>query len=225
MILDTYLPYLVTPVLILFSILILHYYFHVKDWVNIRNAIILGMASILIVVIANYLAYLKWHSNYQSLKKLIFYVLIVIAFSAEIAKFLVLKLSLYKKKSFLGPTEGIRYGIFIGLGYSLVATVFIGFNVIGTPIDEYTTMFLYSYPFANIVFGICMGFFIGLGKLRTNVLIDSLTGIFVATFFHGLFYFSFITLDKILILFTAVGFVIISLILTGRAISRQRRPD
>lgn len=83
------------------------------------------------------------------------------------------------------------------------------------------TLFLYTYPLASITFGVVMGFFVGMGKMRKNRFIDNSTGLFAATFFHGLFYFCFITSDKRLLLFTTIGFLIITVTLIIKAADRR----
>lgn len=223
--LTTYFSFSIAPILLIIGILIYRFGFGQKKVSNILNAIILGMISVLIIVGANYLIDTQWHGNYKSLRRLLVFVIIVIAFSAEIGKYLVLRFVFYNKKDFQGPIEGIIYTIFIGLGYALVATILFAYGIIGTPINDYVLLFLYTYPFANIVFAICMGFFIGMGKIRKNTLIDNSTGLFVSIFFHGLYCFSFLTQDLALIGFTFVGFLIISITLVARAINLRRAKD
>lgn len=221
----TYFSFSVAPILIIIGILIYRFGFGQKKVSNILNAIILGMISVVLIIATNYLIDSQWHGNYKSLRRLLVFVIIVIAFSAEIGKYLVLRLVFYNKKDFNGPIEGIIYAVFIGLGYALVATVLFAYGIIGTSIDDYQLLFLYTYPLANIVFAICMGFFIGMGKIRKNTLIDNSTGLFVSIFFHGLYCFSFLSHDLVLIGFTFIGFLIISITLLARAINLRRAKD
>jgi len=223
--LSTYISFAVSPLLIIFGLVILKVTFKVKNWVNIRNAIILGVLSVILVIIANYLIDMRWDGQYGKMKRMAVFVFIVIAFSAEFAKYIVLRAAFYKRNNFEGPIEGIIYANFIGLGYSMVAVVLFAYSIIGSPRINDFTLFLYLYPFANLVFSTCMGFFIGMGKLRKNTLIDNATGIFVATFFHGLFYFSFVTSDVRLLIFIGIGFIIISLTLLFRAIKLRKSKE
>jgi RsiW-degrading membrane proteinase PrsW (M82 family) len=154
-----------------------------------------------------------------------FYVFVGIAFSAEFAKFLSLRLSFYRLKSFESPIEGIIYATFIGLGYSMIAVPLFAYGFIGTNLINDLNLFLFTYPLANIVFAICMGYFVGLGKIRKNVFIDKATGVFVATFFHGLFIFSFITKDERLLILTGIGFVIIAVVFISRAVKLRKMQD
>ena len=220
-----YISFAVSPILILVGMLVLKISFKVKNWVNIRNAILLGMISTLLVLLASYMADIRWQGEYRNLKRIVVFVFIIIAFSAEFGKYLALRLAFYKLKNFEGPIEGIIYGNFISLGFSTVAVVLFAYGLIGTPRITEFVMFLYLYPFANIVFSTCMGFFLGMGKLRKNTFIDNATGLFVATFFHGLFYFSFVTSDIRLQIFVGVGFVLIALILLARAIKLRRSKE
>lgn len=221
----SYLSFGVSPLLIIIGLLILRFNFHLKHLSKIWFAIALGFFSIVFIFLANYVIDLQWDGNYNSLRRLLFFVIVIIAFSAELGKYLILRFVFYNTKGFNGPLEGIVYAIFIGLGFSTAATVLFGYQLIGKPLGGYQEIFLIAYPFATIVFAICMGFFIGMGKIRKNTFIDSATGLFVAIFFHGLFYFSFISRDMALIGLTIFGSVLISLILLARAIKLNRQKD
>ena len=76
--LPIYLSFAVAPVLIILGAIILKVSFKIKNWVNIRNAILLGIFSVVFVVVANYLAEMKWHGNYNKMKTMAFFVFVVI---------------------------------------------------------------------------------------------------------------------------------------------------
>ena len=215
-----YFSFAVSPLLIVLSILYLKFKFSIKSFVNIRNAILLGIIGIVLLLIANYLVELRWHGNYKNMRRMGFFVFVIIAFSSELAKFIPLKFSFYKLSNFSGPLEGEIYWDFIGLGFSMVATVLYAFEIVGSP-DKMNnfTLFLYTLPIANLVFAVTMGFFVGMGKLRRNTFIDSITGLFVATFFHGLYYFGFITSDIRLLIFIAIGFAVIGVTFVIKSVS------
>jgi len=202
------------------SILYLKFKFSIKSFVNIRNAILLGILGVVLLIIANYLIDLQWGGNYKNMRRMGFFVFVVIAFSSELAKFIPLKFMFFKLKNFSGPLEGVIYSMFLSLGFSMVATVLYAFEIVGSP-DKMNnfTLFLYTLPIANLVFAVTMGFFVGMGKLRKNSFIDSATGLFVATFFHGLFYFGFITSDIRLLIFIAIGFFVIGLTFVVKSVS------
>ncbi len=215
-----YFSFAVSPLLIILSILYLKFKFSIKSFVNIRNAILFGAIGVVLLLIASYLVDLRWDGNYKNMRRMGFFVFVIVAFSSELAKFIPLKFSFYKLKNFSGPLEGIIYSTFISLGFSMVATVLYAFEIVGSP-DKMNnfTLFLFTLPIANIVFAITMGFFIGMGKLRKNTFIDSATGLFVATFFHGLFYFGFITSDIRLLIFIAIGFTVIGITFVVKSVS------
>jgi RsiW-degrading membrane proteinase PrsW (M82 family) len=215
-----YISFAVSPLLIIVFVLYLKYKFSIKNFSNIRNAIILGAISVILLVIANYLIDLRWDGNYKNMRRMVFFVFIGIAFSSELAKFIPLKFLFYKLKNFSGPLEGVIYSIFISLGYTMVASVLYAFEIVGST-DKFHnfTLFLFTLPFANLVFAISMGFFVGIAKMRKNTFIDCATGLFVATFFHGLYYFGFITSDIRLLIFVAIGFTVIGITFLVKSVS------
>lgn len=207
-----YLSFAVSPLIIVLSIVYLKFKFSIKSFKNITNAIIWGAVSVLLLVIANYLIDLIWQGNLRNMRRMAFFVFVITAFSSEIAKFTVLRSAFFNLRSFQSPLGGIIYGVFISLGFSLVATVLYYYNIIGIH-SKFTNLnlFLYTFPLASITLGTVMGFFVGMGKLRKSGFIDSSTAIFASTFFHGLFYFCFITQDIRLLIFTGIGFLIITI--------------
>jgi RsiW-degrading membrane proteinase PrsW (M82 family) len=215
-----YFSFAVSPLLIILSILYLKFKFSIKSFVNIRNAVLLGALGVVLLIIANYLVDLLWDGNYKNMRRMGFFVFVTIAFSSELAKFIPLRHSFYKLNNFSGPLEGVIYSVFLGLGFSMVATVLYAFEIVGSP-DKMNnfTLFLFTLPIANVVFAITMGFFVGMSKLRRNTFIDSATGLFVATFFHGLFYFGFITSDIRLLIFIAIGFTVIGITFVVKSVS------
>jgi RsiW-degrading membrane proteinase PrsW (M82 family) len=223
--LPAYLSFAVSPLLIIIGLIYLKVSLKVKNWSNIRNAILLGIIGVIFVLAADYVIQMRWQDSMRNMRRVAFYVFVVIGFSAEFAKLLSLRLAFFNRKTFDGPIEGIIYTIFIGLGYSMISVVLFAYGYLGTSLVHRLDVFLYTYPLANIVFAICLGFFIGMGKLRKNILIDNTTGLFIATFFHGLFYFGFITRDIRLLIFTSIGFVIIAITLVSRAVKIRKAKD
>jgi len=215
-----YFSFAVSPVLIVLFIVYLKYKFSIKSFDNIRNAILLGAVGVVLLIVANYLVDLRWDGNYKNMRRMGFFVFVIIAFSSELAKFIPLKFSFYRLSNFSGPLEGVIYSVFLSLGFSMVATVLYAFEIVGSP-DKMNnfTLFLFTLPLANLVFAITMGFFVGMGKLRKNTFIDSVTGLFVATFFHGLFYFGFITSDIRLLIFIAIGYTVIGITFIVKSVS------
>ena len=155
-----YFSLLVSPILTFVFILYLKFKFSIKSFRNIKNAFILGAVSVLLLLIANYIIELYWDGNYKNLKRIVFYVFIVVAFSSELGKFLPLRYIFFKQKNFKGPMEGIIYSIFISLGFSLITGILFLFEIIDS-IDKFNhfTLFLFTMPIANIIFCHCHGIF------------------------------------------------------------------
>lgn len=208
----------ISPVLLIIGIVLLKNKLALANFKNIRNSVLFGLAGVLLLLLANYLIELRWHGILRNMRRMAFFVFVVTAFSSELGKFIPLRLSSYKLPSFKGPIEGIIYSVAIGLGFSTVATVLFAYGIVGTDRIHNLTLFLFLYPFASIVFSIVLGFFTGMGKLRKDALIDHSTGLFLAAFLHGVFYFSFITHDIRLLIIILVGFVLVSIALLYRAV-------
>ncbi|PLX07941.1 MAG: hypothetical protein C0598_12820 [Marinilabiliales bacterium] len=215
----TYLSFAVSPLVIIAAVFYLKFKFSIKSLKNITNAIVWGAIAVIVLVIGNYLVELVWHGNLKNMRRMAFFVFVITAFGSEIAKYAVLKLQFFKLKSFQSPLVGIIYGVFISLGFATIATILYAYGIVGTETKfNDLTLFLYTFPLASFTLGTLMGFFVGMGKLRKNSFIDGSSAIFSSTFFHGLFFFCFITQDKRLLIFTAIGFLIITLTLIYKAI-------
>ncbi len=225
-----YISFAVAPCLILIGVIVLNSA-RFKDWGGIRNVLILGFISVVFVVLAKYLLDLRWGGNYHGLKRTLFYIVIALAFTAELFKYIALRVALPKFTAIKNPVDGIIFGIFLGLGYATAANILIAYKIIGiTPsfyenFKEYFYILLYAYPFANIVFGVTMGYFVGSGRFRKNPILENLTAIAGATVFHSLFYFSFFTHDNVLISITSLGFILLVAILISQAIKITRRME
>ena len=100
-----YISFAISPVLILVGMLILRTTFKIKNWVNIRNAVLLGMVSALLVLLANYMADMRWQGEFRNLKRIVVFVFVIIAFSSEFGKYLALRLGFYKLKNFWGSLK------------------------------------------------------------------------------------------------------------------------
>ena len=147
------------------------------------------------------------------------YVFVGIAFASELGKFLVLRYAFLKKELINDPLDGIIYAFLVGLGFSAVAAVLFSFGIIGTDKVRSLELFLWIYPLGTMAFAVVLGYFMGMGYTRKNSFIDDFTGLLLATFFHAVFYFCFITSDIRLLIITLVGFVIIGGALLVRAIN------
>ncbi len=114
---------------------------------------------------------------------------LVVALTEELCKFAVLRWYSYPKKSFDEPLDGIVYGVVASMGFATIENILyvtryaemgMGYQV------ALMRMFL-SVP-AHATFGILMGYYVGLAKFATvNKTKLIITGIFWATFMHGIY--------------------------------------
>lgn len=106
----------------------------------------------------------------------------VVALSEELAKFFFLRFVMYKKKDFNEPYDGIIYSVMVSMGFATFENImYVYQSGVGTGILRMFT----AVP-AHAVFGIAMGYFVGLAKFsehNSNWL--ALRGLIIAVMLHG----------------------------------------
>ncbi len=214
-----YIPLLLSPVLLVLLMLYLKFKFSIKNWKNINTAIVLGAVAVVVLIASDYAFEYRWHGVLRNMRRTAAYVFIGIAFASELGKFLVLRYAFIKKQLINDPLDGIIYSFLVGLGFATVAALLFSFGIIGTDKVRSLELFLWIYPFGTLSFAIVLGYFVGMGITRKNSFIDDSTGLLLATFFHAVFYFCFITSDIRLLVITLIGFAIIGAALLIRAIN------
>ncbi len=214
-----YLPLLVSPVLLILLLLYMNFKFKVVDWKSAFTAIVLGAVVVLFLIISDYAFEYRWHGNLKNMRRTAAYVFVGIAFASEFGKLIVLRYGFVKKDLIQDPLDGIVYSFLVGLGFSTIAAVLFSLGIIGTDKVHNLPLFLWLYPLGTLAFSIVLGYFVGMGKTRKNSFIDNSTGLFLATFFHAVFYFCFITSDIRLLMFTLFGFLFIGGALLVRSVS------
>ncbi len=212
-----YISFLVSPVLFAFFLVYLNFKFKIRVWKFILVAFVWGMMAVGLVIITDEIIKIWGLQNLKNLRRTVFYVFVVVAFSAELGKFFFLRYLFYHEKNFDSPLAGVIYAISISLGFSFLAVIVYSTGFIGTENMKDITLFLYTYPIANIVFGIVQGFFMGMGKVRKNSIIDEATALGIATLFHALFYFCLLTSDIRLFYIMTVGLLFIGITLVIKA--------
>jgi len=180
------------------------------------TSFIMGMISILLVLIFQYIARAFGLEDFRNLRRIIFYSFIVMGFASEFGKFLILRYYNFTKKSFNGPLDSIVYSTMISMGF-----VFAG-NIIYLTLPDYGVIdFFYAITvvFANLFFAVILGFFVGMAKSRENKFVDAMTGLFGASFFHALYNFCFIPEheDYRLLLFLTIGAFVVVIMLYYKA--------
>jgi len=175
----------------------------------------LGILTVIPMIIALMVADNMNLIHERSIRRILLFSFFLVGFFAEFSKFLLLRFYFLPKEIFTKPADGILYLINISLGFVTVANVYFTFFWSDLlPIHAVN----FTLPVANILFGIIMGFFLGMTKFRTNF-VDSYTGLAAAIFFQGLYNFCLLSKDYLLLGIVALGTLIIAIILSSKAIN------
>ncbi len=87
----TYLSFAVSPLILILLTLYFRFKFSIQSLARLRSAVFYGMVGVVLLVIATYFIELQWHDNLRNMRRMAFFVFIIVAFSSEFAKFLALR--------------------------------------------------------------------------------------------------------------------------------------
>lgn len=188
------------------------------------RAFVWGMFSIVLVLTVQVIAAVFDLDNLTNLRRILFYSLVIMAFFSELGKFTILKVFFYPKKEFRTPVDGILVSVMISLGFATMNNILSFVNIPHLSVSSVNAL---SAGPANVIFGLMMGFFIGLGKLRKMRLVDSMTGLAAAIFFHALYDFCLLTRDYKLLwaFFIGSAIIAVSLWIAALRIHRDAREE
>ncbi len=218
---DQIIASLIAPIFLFLFLFYMHFKFRIKSYKRIMGAVFLGIIGFMVFAALNYIATRLDLASARSLRRTIFYSFIIIGFGSELIKFIILRLFFYPNRDFTGPVDGIVYSLFISSGFTITASILYNLDLV---ISLPNLIFIYTYSIASIIFAVILGFFTGLEKMRKNRIIDSLTGVSAATFFHGIYMFCFFTEDYMLLGLFGVVSTIIAVIFGIRALSITNDP-
>jgi RsiW-degrading membrane proteinase PrsW (M82 family) len=175
----------------------------------------LGILTVIPMVLALSVADNMNLIHERSIRRIILFSFFLVGFFAEFSKFLLMRFHFLPKDIVSKPAHGILYMINISLGFVTAANIYFSFfwsDLLNVHIVNFTL------PFANLMFGVIMGFFLGMTKFRANF-VDSYTGLGAAIFFQGLYNFCLLSKDYLLLGIVALGTLIIVVILSSKAIN------
>jgi len=172
-----------------------------------------GVFSTLVAAVFFYGAYLYGYLDLKNLRRIIFFSFFIIGFGQEFGKFLVLRYLMLPNKFFKTPSDGITYSLMISFGAGTMINLAYYIMYPQTDVSIYISNIL-----VGLVYAVVMGFFVGMGKIRNNRMIDSLSGLFGAAFFHGSYEFIIQTDDQLLIWPFLIGSAIITFLLIVKSI-------
>jgi len=124
--------------------------------------------------------------DYGNLFSVAVFALVVVAFSEEFSKYLILRYYAFRQKKFDEPFDGIVYGTIISLGFAAIE------NVLYVAEGGMSVAFLrmFSAVPAHASFGIIMGYYMGMAwKYKNRAREYKLKGLFAAIFLHGFYNF------------------------------------
>jgi len=220
-----YFSLLIPPVLALLVYLFLRYKFNGKHPYRLLfKAFIWGVVSIVLVLVVQILAVYFDLDRLTNIRRILFYSLVIAAFFAELGKFFFLKVFIFPKDDLRSPVDGIIYSVMIAMGFATMNNILYFINI---PHLEVNMINAFSAGPANLVFGVLMGFFIGIGKLRQIRFVDSMTGLGAAVLFHALYTFCLLTHDYKLLwaFFIGSGIIAISLCLAAVRMHEDARSE
>ena len=109
---------------------------------------------------------------------------IVVGLTEELVKFLVLICYAYPRRAFNEPLDGIVYSVMIAMGFATLENLIYA-DRWGL---ETTVLRAFTAVPAHAVFGVFMGYYVGLAKFSKGKKISLiLTGIILATVIHGIY--------------------------------------
>lgn len=210
---------LISPIIFVLLFLYLKYKFPRGQFRLLFVALGLGVLMAIPVILFDQLAQLTNIDGAKSIRRMFLYSFVFVGFVTEFSKFIPLHGIIMKHKSFNGAPDGIIYSVAISTGLTSLYAIYYFF--FGTHVDG-DVMYLWSLGPANALFAIILGFFAGMGKVRKNRFIDSMTGIGAAAFFHGLFRFSLLSMingDYLFFYLITGGIFFIALILLRKSLT------
>jgi RsiW-degrading membrane proteinase PrsW (M82 family) len=146
--------------------------------------ILSALPSIVVEIVAGKLADTYIQPLLNSFIYTVFNAFVIVAFTEEYFKYIMLKKYAFKKSAFDEPFDGIVYSVFVSMGFATIENIgYVYQHGIGTGIMR---MFL-SVP-AHASFAVLMGYYVGMAKFnpeKKSALL--LKGLLMATLFHGLF--------------------------------------
>ena len=210
---------LISPIIFVLLFLYLKYKFPRGQFRLLFMALGFGIVMAIPVILFDQIAQYINIDGAKSLRRMFLYSFVFVGFVTEVSKFIPLHGIIMKHKSFNGAADAITYTIAISTGLTSLYAVY--FYFFGTHVAG-DVMYLYALGPVNALLAVIMGFFTGMGKVRKNRFIDSMTGIGAAAFFHGLFRFSLLSIvndDYLFFYLITGGILFIALILLYKSLT------
>lgn len=211
---------LISPLLFIALYLFLKYRYPKGEFRQFFRAFIYGLIIAIPLALLDQFAHFLNIDGALSLRRMAVYSFVIIGFAHELFKFLPLHFDIARKKVIKGSADGIVYSMAIALGLTTLFAVY--YHFLGNHVEG-NLIYLIAIGPLNALFAVILGFFAGMGIMRKNRFVDSMTGLGAASFFHGVFRFTLLSNDPLFFAVFALGTLLIAVILINR--SRYVRSD
>ncbi|WP_406683992.1 PrsW family glutamic-type intramembrane protease [Seonamhaeicola sp. MEBiC1930] len=177
-----------------------------------------AIVSIIITTILYYAIGIVIELNQMSVIQQFIRAFFVVGLTEEYSKYIIVRYFAQTKKEFNEPFDGIVYAVLVSMGFAATENIFYVLE------GGYQTAILRAFTAvpAHATFGILMGYYMGKAKFSNNKIVLNLTGLLLATIFHGAYDF-FLFIDFIPgIWLGAFVSLIVGIVLSRKAIKRHQ---
>ena len=158
--------------------------FEKEPWVPLIVSFVLGMASTYPARLIEGFAADMGFNHADTFGMLLFSAFIVVAFTEELLKFIMLMIYPYHQSSFNEPMDGIVYSVMIGMGFATVENLIYAYQF-GI---ETTLLRAFTAVPAHAVFAVILGYYIGLAKFNREKPVQYIfLGLLLTVVVHGMY--------------------------------------
>jgi RsiW-degrading membrane proteinase PrsW (M82 family) len=181
----------------------------------------LGTISVFVAIFLEFLVEQMGFSNSQSSISMTASYALLVGFSEEICKYSFLMWFAYPRKEFDEPFDGITYAVMIAMGFATLENIF---YVVEGGLEVGLWRMFSAVP-AHGIFGVLMGYFVGMAKFKHQEHISPLKiiGLLTAVLFHAAYDFCLFMASYPLLFIGAFISLLIGIGLSLRAIQLHNR--
>ncbi|WP_228851663.1 PrsW family intramembrane metalloprotease [Aegicerativicinus sediminis] len=157
--------------------------------------------------------------NDESIIQLLVKAFVVVGFTEEFSKYIIVRFYSQRKFEFNEPYDGIMYAVLVSMGFAATENIL---YVLQGGMEVAIIRAFTAVP-AHAIFAIMMGYFMGKAKFSKHRVFNNLLGLSLAIIFHGAYDF-FLFIDFIPGFWIgAIVSLVIGIILSVRAIRKHQR--
>ncbi len=185
----------------------------------IKNFFLGAIVSVLItILIGSLVSRILSLPDQRSIFQMFIKAFIVVALVEEFSKYVIVRYVSQRSSAFNEPFDGIVYAVMVSMGFATLENILYVFQYgVSTGITRAFT----AVP-AHATFAILMGYFMGKAKFSDNRALLNLTGLLVATIFHGAYDF-FLFINYIPgIWLGAIASLIVGILLSRKAMKNHQ---